>query len=151
MSLLSLLPPENTPKKKYTEEELFKFSNWVQGGDTKTIASDLAKRGLLNATQLYIDSPNTSIKGGIQNAQSDWKPAAIQDILMKARAAGMKDEMEITANKAYLTNGKFKDALNHDVFNRLHPNFWKVVSGIYKDQLAKESVPDKGLATIKKK
>lgn len=127
--------------KKYTEDELFKFSNWVEGGDTKAIASDLSKRGLLNATQLYVDSPNTSIKGGVQNAQSDWKPAAIQQILMKARAAGMKNLMDIKANKEYLTSGNFKDALNHPTFNQIHPNFWDVVGGIYKDQLSKENAP----------
>ncbi len=151
MSLLSLLPPENTPKKKYTEEELFKFSNWIPSGDNKQMASDLSRRGLQNATQLFLDSPDTKTFNGLRNAQSDWKPAAIQQILMRAKMAGIKDETEMLANKSYLTNGRFKEALNHEVFNQIHPNFWKVVSSIYKDQLSKESVPDKGLATIKKK
>lgn len=137
--LLSAKKKSVTPTpKKYTEDELFRFSNWIPNGDTKAIASDLSRRGLANATQLYLDKPNTSAINGVQNAQSDWKPAAIQQILMKARAAGMKNLLDIKANKEYLTSGNFKDALNHPTFNQIHPNFWDVVGGIYKDQLSKE-------------
>ena len=127
-----------TPPKKLTPAQLEAFGNWIPGGDTKAIASDLAKRGLTNATNLFVDRPNTSTPQGVANAESDWKPAAIQQILMRARAAGITDPTTFLANKNYLSNGTFKDALNHPEFLKIHPNFWAIASGIYKDQLAKE-------------
>lgn len=127
--------------KVLNENELTAFGNWIPNGDNKSYASDLAKRGLLNASELYNDAPNVASKKSIINSQSDWKPAAIQQILMRARMAGIKDTDTFLANKAYLSNlgnEGYKNALNHPEFIKIHPNFWQIASNIYKERLANE-------------
>ena len=128
--------------KKPNEEEITRFGNFA-GEDTMGIAKDLARRGMVGASQLLTDHPDISSKSGIVNAQSDWKPSAISSMLMQAKRLGLKTPTEIAANKEALMgklDPRYKEALNHQTFNQIHPNFWETFNGILKDQYAKETL-----------
>jgi len=128
----------STPR-TLTPDELTAFGNWIPNGDNKMYASDLGKRGLLNTTQMFVDNPNVASKASVSNSQSDWKPAAIQEILIRARKAGIKDPTTFLANKEYLSNlsnPAYKDALKNPEFQKIHPNWWQIVSDLYKERLA---------------
>lgn len=130
-----------TPPRTLTAEELTAFGNWLPNGDNKAYASDLGKRGLANTTQMFVDNPNIKSKESVTNSQSDWKPAAIQEILIRARKAGIKDTATFLANKEYLSNlsnPAYKDALKNPEFQKIHPNWWGVISDLYKERLANQ-------------
>lgn len=133
------------PLKKLTPEEMNRFANWIPSGDSKAMAADLGKRGLIGASQLIEDQQPAIVTAGNSKAsQSSWKPAVILNILQKARQFGLKNPTELLANKDVLIdNPDYKAAVNHPTFNQIHPNFWQVVSNLYKDQLAKENTPTK--------
>lgn len=126
-----VLPPQDL---------LQKFGNWTGQTDTKVMAEDLIKRGLVGGEQLRYDQPNTSTAEGIRNAQSDWKVAAIQDILSNARKFNLRKPEEVLANKNVLiSNPKWRDAINNDSFKTIHPNFWNVITdSLLPSQYAKE-------------
>lgn len=129
-------------KKPTPDQDKFqKFGNWTGQTDTKVMAQDLFKRGLIGADQLVSDNPNTSSGDAIRNAQSDWKVAAVQDILANARKFNLKKPEEIMANKnALISNPAWRDAINNTSFNTLHPNFWSVIThSILPEQYAKEA------------
>lgn len=126
-----------------TEAQLTQFGNYG-GGDVKTKSAYLSKLGLIGADQLLTDHPDISSSKGIINAQSDWKTSAISAMLIRARQAGLKTPTEIKANREALTSAlapRLKEAINHPVFNQLHPNFWSVFDSVLKDQYASENVP----------
>jgi len=139
----SLSEPPAPPKKKrqLSPEELNNFSNWVKSGDTKEMAYDLAKRGLVNASQLMEEKqPSIVTALNSKSVQSSWKNAAIINILQRARQFGIKTPTELIANKDVLIDKpEFKQAINHAAFKQIHPNFWEIVGGIYKDQIDKEN------------
>lgn len=119
-----------TPKKVPIEQdENQKFGNWMNNNDPKVFAKDLMNRGLQGAEQLYNDNPDTSSKSGIINAQSDWKIAAIQQILANAKKFNIRNPEAVMANKHTLIgNSRWSDAIDNPNFNQIHNNFWQTVA-----------------------
>lgn len=119
-----------------------KFGNWTGQTDTKVMAADLMKRGLIGAGQLLYDNPNLNSADAIRNAQSDWKIAAIQKILSRARELNFRNPETINANKNALMstiNPQYRDAINSQDFQTIHPNFWSVIThSLIPEQYAKE-------------
>ncbi len=136
-------PPKEEPLpplRKLTPEEASRFANWIPSYNTKEMATDLGRRGLLNASQLIEEvQPNLVTAATSKSVQSSWKPAAIVNILQKAREFGIRTPQELIANKDVLMQKEYKDAINHPEFKRIHPNFWNVVGELYKERLQKES------------
>ena len=135
-----------------TPEELKNFGNWAGTTDTKVMAQDLSKRGLIGADQIITDNPNTNDPNSIRNSQSDWKPSAIMSITANARKYGLRKPEELAANRKLLMNSldpRIQQALNDPYFQQIHPNFWQVIDhSIIPDQWAKvDAKPDNGLAT----
>lgn len=128
--------------KPLTDEELEKFGKFAPSDDTKEIAKYLLGKGLVGGEQLLTDHPDITKKDGIINAQSDWKPAAISKMLIRARQLGLSTPTEIKANREALMgalDGRVKDGLNHPAFAQIHPNFWATFDSVLKDQYAKET------------
>lgn len=123
-------------------EQLDAFGNWTGQTDTKVMAADLMKRGLIGAGQLLYDNPNLNSADAIRNAQSDWKIAAIQKILSRARELNFRNPETINANKKALMstiNPRYRDAINSQDFQVIHPNFWSVIAhSLIPEQYAKE-------------
>ena len=133
-----------TPPTKLTDKQFETFANWIPSGDTRAMSADLLKRGLIGADSMVDRAGQVASNGAPQANESAWKTAAIAKMLMQARRVGMKTPLEINTNKEYLLSGlesKYKDAIKSEQFNKQHPNFWNVFSGIYQDQLAKENQP----------
>lgn len=144
--------PTKTPT--VTPEELSNFGNWTGQADTKVMAADLAKRGLIGASQLITDSPDKSNPNNIINSQSDWKPAAIAKIVSNARRYNLRKPEELLANKKVLMNTldpRIQDAINDKRFQQIHPNFWQVIThSIIPEQWAKLDASNKqNVATSK--
>lgn len=116
-----------------------KFGNWTGQTDTKVMAQDLKRRGLIGAQSLIEDSPNVNDPNSIRNSESDWKVAAIQQILSNAKKLNLKSPEAINANRDVLIdNPKWKDAINNSYFNHIHPNFWSIIThSILPEQYAK--------------
>ena len=142
---LRIVVPPPTPLRQLSPDELNKFANWIPSGDSKAMAADLGKRGLIGADQLINDiQPGIVTATNARATQSAWKPAVILNILQKARQFGLKNPQELLANKDVLIdNPDYKKAVNHPFFSQVHPNFWPTVAGIYKDQLDKENAVKK--------
>lgn len=121
------------------QDALSRFSNWTGQTDTKVMAHDLMKRGLVGADQLYFDSVDTTSPNSIRKSQSDWKVAAIQNILMNAKKLNLRKPEEIMANRHILIdNPTWKEGINNPAFKQVHPNFWQVISNsILPEQYAK--------------
>lgn len=153
----SKTPPPPPPKRApslppLTDEQLAKFSNFADSGDTKAKAAYLAKKGLIGADQLLTDHPDITSKNGIINAQSDWKPSAISLMLARARSLNLKTPTEIKANQAALIGAlpeRLQQAINHPAFSQIHPNYWQTFDSILKDRYASETTtqPLPSLAT----
>lgn len=110
------------------QDENVKFGNWTGQTDTKVMAKDLMDRGLVGANQLMADDPTTN-PTGISNSQSDWKQAAIQNILANAHKFNIRTPEAVLANqKLLIGNPKWEDAINNQYFKNIHPNFWEVVT-----------------------
>lgn len=130
--------------KKPAQDQFQKFGNWTNSTSTLDAAKDLVKRGLVNGQQLVDDvaKVNAADPSSIRNSQSDWKVAAIQNILANARKFGIKNPEAIAANKNALMstlNPQYRDAINSKDFNTIHPNFWHIISNsILPEQYAKE-------------
>lgn len=113
-----------------TPQQLADFGNWTGQTDTKVMAKDLSKRGLIGADQLLADNPNMNDKDSIRNSQSDWKPAAIALIVANARKYNLRKPEELSANRELLLNSldpRIKDAIKNPYFTQIHPNFWNVL------------------------
>ncbi len=143
---------KNTKPQPLNDEQLMSFGNFAGSPDTKETAKYLMKKGLVGAEQLYTDHPDITKKEGIINSQSDWKPAAISHMLIRARQLGLKTPTEISANKEAIMGSmpdRLKQALSHPTFAQIHPNFWPVFNDILKDRYDTESKPQ--LTLIAKK
>lgn len=143
-SLISMNGGGTNPKKPIplTEEQLRAFGTMGGTTDVHGKAAYLAKKGMIGASQLLSDHPDISTTKGIINAQSDWKTAAMETMLMKARQLGLKTPTEIAANRPALLGAlapRLKDAINHPTFSQIHPNWWDTFNGVLKDQYANES------------
>lgn len=124
-------PPTTTPPPDYSPEDLKRFGNWTGQQDTKVMAADLAKRGLLGADQIIMSNPNINDPNSVINNQGDWKPAAIMSIVANARKYNLRRPEEILANKKVLMNSlapRIQDAINNPYFNQIHGNFWDVLA-----------------------
>lgn len=135
-------PTKKAAKRKLSEKELEDFGNFGGSADTKLKAAYLAKKGLVGADQLLTDHPDISSKDGIINAQSDWKSAAISQMLMRARHLGLETPTEIKANRAALIGAlhpRLQQAISHPAFSQIHPNYWQTFDSILKDQYSSES------------
>lgn len=125
-----------------TQDPYQKFGNWTGQDDTRVMAQDLMKRGLIGADQLLSSNPNPNDPNSIRNAQGDWKVNAIQSILAKARELNLRKPEEVNANRNVLMgklNSQYRDAINSQSFNTIHPNFWSVITNsLLPDQYAKE-------------
>src|SRR5450631_4290842 len=115
-----------------SNQQISNFSNWTGTGgnvvDTKIAAQDLKKRGLVGADQIVDTVPNVNDPNSIKNSQADWKPAAIQQILSNTRRLNLRTPESIEANKNVLvSNPKWRDAINNQSFQNVHPNFWSVI------------------------
>lgn len=120
-------PNPNQP----TPKQLQDFGNWTGSTDTKVMAADLAKRGLLGADQIILSSPNTNDPNSVTNNQGDWKPSAIMSIVANARKYNLRKPEEILANKKVLMNSldpRIQDAINDPRFHIIHRNFWDVLA-----------------------
>lgn len=121
-----------------------RFGNWADTTDTKVMANDLAKRGLIGSDQLVLDQPNKADVNSVVNSQGDWVVSAIPKILIKAYEKGIRNPTVFLApeNRDYLLSGldpRIKDAIKNPVFLRNHPNFWNVLSdSVLPQQWAKE-------------
>ena len=116
-----------------------KFGNWLGTQDSKLMSADLMKRNLTGADQLVFENQKIDTADNIKNKnQSDWKVAAIQNMLSQAFKVGIKTPEAVTANWDYLTQGKWKDALNDPTFAVVHPNFPDVFKKLLADQWAKQ-------------
>lgn len=115
------------------------FGNWTGDFDTKTMAKDLMKRGMIGADQIFFQTPDTSTRNGITRSRSDVIPAAISQILQNAHNLGLKSPEAILANKnVLLANPLFRDTVNNPGFAQIYPNFWDIVAkSIFPEQLAK--------------
>lgn len=139
---LTLATGENEKPKTLpvAQDENQKFGNWTGQGDTKAMAEDLGKRGLVGADQLLFENQDTSSADAIKNKnQSDWKVAMIQNVLTNAKKFGIRTPEALLANKNVLIgNPKWVDAVNNPAFNNIHPNFWSVITkSILPEQWAK--------------
>lgn len=123
-----------------SQDELRQFGNWTGQTDTKVMARDLQKRGLIGAEQLVMDNPNVTSASSIRNAQSDWKVSAIQEILANARRFNLRTPEEINANRDVLVqNSRWREGINNPYFTHIHPNFFDVISkSILPEQYTKE-------------
>lgn len=138
MAFKGMIP--NPEKPKDPDDELTTFADWTGSkGDTKVIAKDLMKRGLIGAEQIFNAGVDIKDASSIKNSQADWKPAAIQQILANARRLNLRKPEEILANKDVLiSNPRFKDAINNPYFKQIHPNFWNIITdSILPEQYAK--------------
>lgn len=140
------MPDKDKPKPKsalpyISQDDLQKFGNWTGKTDTKEIAADLMKRGLVGANQLVNDNPDITSANGIRNAQSDWKIAAIQDIVANARKYNLRSPEAVMANKHLLvSNPNWRAAIEDPYFNHIHPNWWSTIThSILPEQYAKEA------------
>lgn len=134
----SIIPPAKL--RRLSADEMNAFVNWIPSNDTKAMSSDLAKRGLVNASQLIEEKQPKIVTGQNSRAvQSSWKTAAILNILQKAREFGIRTPKELMANKDVLMQKEYKDAINHPMFKQIHPNFWEVVGSLYKERLDNEN------------
>ena len=157
LSTMKTLSGGDKPKPKptpppLTDAQLKKFGEFAGTGDTKQIAAYLMKKGLINGGQLYTDHPDLSSPNGIINAQSDWKPAAISAMLVRARKLGLKTPTEIKANQTALFGAldqRVAEGIKHPAFSQIHPNFWQTFDSILKDRYASEATtaPLPSLAT----
>lgn len=131
--------PTKNKKADIPQSELDKFGNWTGQTDTKVMAKDLMNRGLQGANQLLYDMVDTSTGDSIKNAQSDWKVAAIQQILSNAKKFNLRTPEEINANRNVLIgNSRWVDAINNQSFKTIHPNFWSVITdSLLPEQYAK--------------
>lgn len=121
----------NKPAEPLAKTESEKFSNWMGTSDRKVMAKNLSDLGMKGADQIYNDNPDPNNPESIRHSQGDWKIAAVQKILEKAHEKGLRNPTEILANKDYLTSGlekDYKEALNKQDFNTIHPNFWQVIA-----------------------
>jgi hypothetical protein len=136
-----------TTTTKPTAQELEDFGNWTGQTDTKVMAADLLKRGLVNAHQLIQDNPNQDDGNSIINSQSDWKPAAISTIVSNARKYNLRTPEELDANRKVLMNSlppRLQDAINDPRFLQIHPNWWSVINkSIIPQQWAKVDAANK--------
>lgn len=156
-ALKTLSGDETAPKKKptpatLTKAQLDQFGDYAGSTDVKAKAAYLAKKGLIGADQLLSDHPDLSSKEGIINAQSDWKTGATAAMLIRARKAGLKTPTEVKANWQALTGAlepRLREAINHPVFNQIHPNYKDTFASILADRYASEatSQPLSSLAT----
>lgn len=131
-------PPE-TP---LTDTQLQQFGNFAGSSNLRDQALYLMKKGMKGAEQLYTDHPDISTRDKLINAQSDWKPAAISAMLIRARRAGLRTPTEINANKDALLGAlrpELAQAINHPAFSQIHENFWPVFSQILQDRYSNES------------
>lgn len=55
-----LLAAKGDPTKNLPQDELARFGNWTGQTDTKVMAADLKRRGLIGAQQLIEDTPNVN-------------------------------------------------------------------------------------------
>lgn len=125
--------------RQLSADEMNQFTNWIPSRDTKEMSADLAKRGLVNASQLIEDKqPKIVTNENSRGIQSSWKTAAILNILQRARELGIKNPTELVANKDVLMQKEYKDAINSPTFMQIHPNWWNVVGDLYKERLSKE-------------
>lgn len=132
--------PPSTKLRQLSTDEMYAFANWIPSGDSKEMSTDLAKRGLVNASQLIEEKqPKIITTENTRSIQSSWKTAAILNILQKARQIGIKDEKELLANKDILMQKEYKDAINNPTFKVIHPNWWDVVGKLYKERLDNET------------
>lgn len=133
-----MIPPTGDPTLQQDENQ--KFGNWTGGTDTKIKAKDLMRRGLIGADQMF-NEDQSNLKSGsqIRNAQSDWKIAAIQNILSNAKKFGITKPEEVLANKNVLIgNERWVDAINNQSFKNIHPNFWNIITdSLLPEQYAK--------------
>lgn len=140
-------PPTEDPKIKLEQDTLRRFGNWTGQTDTKVMAADLKKRGLIGAQQLIDDQPNVNSASSIRNAQSDWKVNAIQEILANAKRYGLRTRAQVMANKDLLLNKpEWKDAINNDSFKSVHPNFWNIITDSILPEQYKKFDAEKSLA-----
>ena len=139
-------PGDNNPKPPIVQDENQKFGNWTGSTDPKVMAADLMKRGLVGANQLLYDNPDVSSKSGIINSQSNWKQAAMQNILANAKKFNLRTPEEINANRdALVGNAKWADAINNPSFKQIHPNWWQTITdSILPEQYAKYDAAKKG-------
>jgi len=146
-------PPDGGDKGKKTppinQDENQKFGNWTGSLDTKINASDLMKRGLIGADQLVNENQDISTPDAIKNKnQSDWKIAAMQQILANAKKFNLRTPEEVNANRNVLIgNPKWVEAINNPYFNNIHPNWWKTITdSILPEQWAKYDASKKDIA-----
>jgi hypothetical protein len=117
------------PNKDLQQTDNQKFGNWLGTTDTKAMASDLMKRGMDGANQIYYDNPNPNDPNSVKNSQGDWKIAAIQQILANAKKDNIRTPEEVMANKhSLIGNSKWSDAIDNPTFNSIHKNFWQTIS-----------------------
>jgi len=144
-----LLSAKGDPTKKVTppvnQDPHQRFGNWTGSPNTKVNAEDLLRRGLVGADQLVNENQDTSSRDAIINKnQSDWKIAAMQNILSNAHKFGIRSPEALDANRNVLIgNSKWADAINNPQFAVVHPNWWQVTKGILKDQWDKEDAANK--------
>lgn len=130
--------PHTNPTPTTTNEQLMRFGNYAGSNDTKAMALYLANKGLINASDIYNSTPNTTSAQGITSSQADWKPAKIQGMLMQARRLGVTPQ-NIDANwDVVMGNDRYAAALKDKNFNVIHPNFKSIFKNILAEQYAKE-------------
>lgn len=141
--------PRNSVTPYISPEELQQFGNWTGQQDSRVMAQDLMKRGLINANQLADEQVSLGAGAGIRNAQSAWKTGLIQEILSNARKYNLRTPTEVNANRNVLVqNPRWKAAVNDPYFNHVHPNFWNIITdSILPEQYAKF---DKQNSVVKK-
>lgn len=121
--------PVGNPTAKIPQDELAQFGNWTGQNDPKLKAEDLKRRGLEGAQQLIEDQPNLADPNSIRNSQSDWKTAAVEQILSNALKSGFRTPEAVNANKDVLIGNKdWANAINSSDFNVIHPNFWQIIN-----------------------
>lgn len=139
-AIKSIGDPTVKPK-PLTEAQLQAFANYGGTTDIHGRASYLGKKGLIGASQLISDHPDLSKPNGLINAQSDWKTGAIGAMLMQARKLNLRTPAEVKANRGALLASlapRLKEAINHPVFNQIHPNWWETFDQVLGDQYAAE-------------
>ncbi len=144
-----MTPPSGDPVKQDAAQ---KFGSWLGTGtnDTKLAAKDLMNRNLMGADQLVFENQDTSNANAIRNMnQSDWKVAAIQNMLGQAYKAGIRTPEAVTANWPYLTQGKWSAALNDPTFSNIHKNFPDVFKKLLADQWVKQDALNNSLTAKK--
>ncbi len=131
------------------DAELDEFANWLgKGADTKAYAADLGRRGLKNATDMFLD-PQTSTP--VKNNLSVWKPALIQKILMNAKARGYTTQQLLLDRENILKLSKGSEMINHPLFTKDKENFWNVVGNLYNEKSTAKKPKPAAMTTLAKK